>query len=136
MPRPLPPSQAEIDLIAAVVALGQEIRKWRHQSARQFEQQGQAGLVTKHDLKEMGDRIMSKISEASEAVLASLASLNGSVDGLVTDFAALNAKIDELQNSSGTVSPEDQALLDSIQSTAKALAERVKALDESMPAAA
>lgn len=63
-----------------------------------------------------------------------------SLQGLTDDVAALNKKIEELQNSSGGVTPEDQALIDDLQSQgeavaskAEALAAALKALDEQTP---
>lgn len=51
-----------------------------------------------------------------------------SVTGLTGDIAALNQKIVDLQNSPGTITPEDQALLDGLQADGNALAEKGEAL--------
>lgn len=63
-----------------------------------------------------------------------------SLQGLTDDVAALNKKIDELQNSPGSITPEDQALLDDLQSQgdnvaqkAEALATALQALDSQTP---
>lgn len=63
-----------------------------------------------------------------------------SLKGLTDDVAALNKKIEELQNSPGTITPEDQALLDDLQTQgdaaaqkAESLANALKALDEQTP---
>ncbi len=69
------------------------------------------------------------------------------IDGLVTsvtgiqgDIQTLNDKITELQNSSGTVTPEDQALLDDLETQGAAISDKLdaaaaalKALDEANP---
>ncbi len=55
------------------------------------------------------------------------------IDGLVVDLEALNKKIDELQNTPGTITPQDQALLDDIQAKSSALADRLDQLDAQTP---
>lgn len=73
--------------------------------------------------------LMSKISDYADAVKATFDSIGASVDGIAGDLAELARKIDELQNSAGSVTPEDQARLDEIQNMANALKDRVSALD-------
>ncbi len=72
---------------------------------------------------------MSKIADFSAAVNTSFGAIATAVDGLVTDIKTLNDKITDLQNSAGTVTPEDQALLDAVQAQAAAVAEKLAALD-------
>ena len=55
------------------------------------------------------------------------------IAGITGDVADLKAQIEALQNSPGTISPEDQALLDGIQTRATALADKVTALDAVTP---
>ena len=71
---------------------------------------------------------------------AAIDSLVSSVDGVKGDVEALNKKIEELQNSSGGVTPEDQALIDQLESAGDALATKMegvagslKTLDEQTP---
>lgn len=59
--------------------------------------------------------------------------INTGIDGISGDIDTLKAKILELQNTSGALTPEDTALLDDIQSMTEALAGRVTALDELNP---
>jgi outer membrane murein-binding lipoprotein Lpp len=76
---------------------------------------------------------MSKISEFADALKAQNTRLQASLDGVTSDVADLKAKIDELQNSQGQISPEDQALLDELQTSATALADKLAALDSETP---
>lgn len=86
-------------------------------------------LATKCDLKEMECRIMSKISEFGLVVNTRFDELGTAVDGVAADVAFLKTEIERLQNTPGPITPEDQAILDSIQSRADQLSEKVKALD-------
>ena len=72
---------------------------------------------------------MSAISDFAASVAAKFDAVGVSLDGIVADVGALKAKIDELQNSAGTVTPADQVLLDDIQARAAALVTRVEAID-------
>lgn len=51
-----------------------------------------------------------------------------SLAGLVGDVQTLNDKITELQNSQGGVTPEDQALIDDLQTQGEAVAAKGEAL--------
>ena len=73
---------------------------------------------------------MSAIKEFSEKVTTAFDEIGASVDGVAADVTALKAKIDELQNSPGSITPEDQALLDQIQAKATDVANKVKSLDD------
>lgn len=72
---------------------------------------------------------MATIQEFADKVNAEFDKISAAVDGLVVDVKTLNDKIAELQNSAGTVTPADQALLDDIQSKAANIASKVGALD-------
>lgn len=74
-----------------------------------------ANLATKHDLLYMERRIMSAISTWVEKVVPKL-------DSIQTGIDALQELVEELQNSPGAITPEDQALLDQIESKVNALA--------------
>lgn len=86
-------------------------------------------FITKHDLQQMENRIMSAISDYSVAVKAILDQISKAVDDLVAEIAALAAKIDQLQNSPGAITPSDQALLDGIQAQATSISTKITALD-------
>lgn len=55
------------------------------------------------------------------------------VSGLGTDIQVLNDKINELQNSPGAITPEDQALLDALQARGETIATKLEALDALTP---
>ena len=76
---------------------------------------------------------MSAISEFAERQTAFNARLHAAIDGLVGDVASLNAKIEELQNTPGEITPEDQALLDQLQAQGEELTNRLEAVDNLTP---
>lgn len=86
--------------------------------------------VTLRNLHEMKDEIMSAISDFSDRVKESFTTIGQSVDGITSDFAQLKALIEKLQNSPGSITPEDQATLDQAETQIKGIADKLKALDE------
>lgn len=88
---------------------------------------------------------MSAISDYAASVNAAFDSISTQTDGLVNSIAGVAADvtflkdtIDKLQNSPGTITPEDQALLDASQARAAGLATKLtdlaasaKGLDDS-----
>lgn len=86
-------------------------------------------LATKCDLKEMECRIMSVISQFGDQVNAKFDELGTAVDAVASDVDFLKAEIKKLQENPGPITPEDQAILDGIQSRANALSAKVAALD-------
>jgi len=72
---------------------------------------------------------MSAISDFSDRVSAKFDAIGTSVDGVVADVAFLKAKIEELQNSPGTITPADQALLDALEARVGTLSTKVADLD-------
>jgi len=92
-------------------------------------------------INSMEKRIMSKITDFATAQTAFNARIGTAIDGVATsvsgltdDVAALNAKILELQNSAGQVTPEDQALIDELQVSGEALATRAEAASQALAA--
>jgi hypothetical protein len=79
--------------------------------------------------------IMSAISDFAAKQAAHNDAIDTAVTGLQGDIKALNDKIAELQNTSGTISPEDQALLDGIEARSAAIADKIAALDALTPPA-
>lgn len=90
---------------------------------------GSARGVTKQDLNEMEARIMTAISDYAAKVQESFDKISAGIDGVQSDVTELKAEIAALQGSS-TISPDDQAALDSIAAKATALADRIQALDD------
>jgi hypothetical protein len=90
-------------------------------------------LVTKNDLREMVNRIMSAISEFASKQNAFNDRMDSAVDGLQADVTALNDKITQLQNNPGPITPEDQALLDQLQSRGETISTKLEALDALTP---
>lgn len=64
-----------------------------------------------------------------DAVNAQFTTIETAVDGVSGDVTFLKARIEELQNNPGPISPEDQALLDQVQARIGTLATRITALD-------
>lgn len=98
-------------------------------------------------LLSLGESIMSAISDFANKQTQFNIRQAAAVDSLVSSFAGvkddidgLNAKILELQNSSGPVTPQDQVLLDELQAQGEAIAAKtesvaasLKSLDEATP---
>lgn len=100
-----------------------------------------AGLATKSDLAQLGHKIMSAISDFAakqkafnERLDNAVSSVSTSVTGLQGDIQSLNDKITALQNSSGTVTPEDQALIDQLEAQGGAIADKLEAASSALTA--
>lgn len=96
---------------------------------------GNAGLVTTEQFTAGIQKIMSAISEFAARQSAFNDRLDTAVAGVSADVAALNAKIEELQNTPGEITPEDQALLDDIEARSDAITTKLEALDALTPPA-
>ena len=88
----------------------------------------------RRQLINMEARIMSAISDYAERVQVAFDAIGTGIEGVAADIAALKAKIEELQNSPGAITPEDQAILDEMEELAGTLTERITALDAENPA--
>lgn len=98
-------------------------------------------------IEEMKSEIMSAISTFlvsqkayNDQQAVAIDSLVTSITGVTKDVQTLNEKITELQNSQGGVTPEDQLLIDELQTSGAALAAKLqtavdalKAVDEATP---
>ncbi len=73
-----------------------------------------------------------KVDAAFTAIGASVDSIVASVTGVSGDVDRLKALIAQLQNSAGTVTPEDQALLDKSEAAVNALAGRVSGVKDAL----
>lgn len=100
--------------------------KWARQYADRLSGVDHKLLEISHRL----ERLMSAISDYAAKVKQSFTAISAGLDGITGDLVTLNDKITALQNSPGQVTPEDQALLNEVQTLASGLADRVKALDD------
>ena len=122
-------------LIKVVGNLAENVSKLVHLYANDLEHRSSChGSSTKHDLQEMEQRIMSAIADFAakqqafnDRQSAAVDSIVSSQAGIVGDIANLNEQIVALQNSVGGVTPEDQALIDSLQASGEALTAKVEA---------
>ncbi len=99
-------------------------------------------LLNQRQLARKLHTIMSAISdyvskqEAHNAsVDASLDAINTNVTDIVSDIGTLNDLITQLQNSSGQISADDQALLDQAEAQGQALQDKATALASAAQAA-
>lgn len=81
-----------------------------------------------------------KVDEHLEKIGTGIDDINTGIGGIDIDLQELKKLIEQLQNTPGQITPEDQALLDAIQAKAASLAEKsattaaiVKALDDLTP---
>lgn len=88
--------------------------------------------ATKLDLNQMEERIMSKITDLAVLEKNDLTAISAKLDDIVTGIAALDQKITDL--SSGGISAADQAALDDLQATSKALLAKANAISTAPPA--
>lgn len=71
---------------------------------------------------------MSQITDWAAQQEADLSTISTELDAVTTGIAALDAKIQALQNSPGTLAPDDQAALDAISAASKALVAKAAAI--------
>ena len=86
-------------------------------------------LATKLGLKKLEGKIMSKISEFAVRQNAFNDRMDVAVTDLQGDVKTLNDTIVALQATSGSISTEDQSLLDQIEVRASGIADKLDALD-------
>lgn len=99
----------------------------RHASS----QTGTNSILIRMDTME--DNIMSAISDFAAKQNAFNDRIDTAVQGLTGDVTALKDEITKLQNSPGTITPEDQASLDAIQARTDAITTKLEALDALTP---
>lgn len=76
---------------------------------------------------------MSKIAEFAATMNAFTDRQDAAVAAVQADVMWLKDKIDQIQNTPGEVTAEDQALLDAIQARTAAVADKLEALDAMTP---
>ncbi len=79
------------------------------------------------------EKIMSAISDFADKMSAHNNQVDAAIEGLQGDVGSLKQQITDLQNSQGTITPEDQALLDGIEAKAAVIADKLTALDSLTP---
>lgn len=84
-------------------------------------------------ITQLGEKIMSAISDFAAKMTTFFDQQDAAISDLQGDVANLNAQIAALQNSSGTITPDDQALLDGIQTRGQAVSDKLTALDAITP---
>ncbi len=96
---------------------------------------------TKQDLIEIGNQIMSAISDFAAKQAAFNKRTSDAIDGVVAgvtgltgDIQSLDDKITALQNSPGAITPEDQKLLDDITTQSSANADKAEAVKSAVDA--
>lgn len=92
-----------------------------------------SSLLLFDKLNQLKSNIMSAISTFAAKQQEFNDKIDAAVTGLTEDIKTLNDKIEELQNSAGGVTPEDQALLDNIEARSDAIAQKLEALDNLTP---
>lgn len=104
-------------------------------------------FATKQDLDRMEHRMSSKIADFAAAQAnfntrqgAAIDQVVAATAGITADVQALKDKIQQLQDSAGQITPEDQALLDQVQTQAEAVSNKLeqagtalKGLDDATP---
>jgi len=78
---------------------------------------------------------MSAISDYAARVETSFARMTAAVQAIGADVAWLKAKIEELQTTPGPISPEDQAILDQMETRVGELADALDGVDALTPPA-
>lgn len=92
------------------------------------------GDVAAHaDIIQRLEKIMSAISDFADKVNAHNDKMDEAIGGLTGDVKSLKDQIAALQNSPGTITPEDQAKLDAIEQRAGVIADKLAALDALTP---
>ena len=89
-----------------------------------------------HLINERYSQIMSAISDFNDKLKAFFDRQDTAITDLQGDVKSLQDQIAALQNSTGTITPEDQALLDGITTRVSAVSDKLDALDALTPPAA
>jgi hypothetical protein len=90
-------------------------------------------IVSREDLKISEEKIMSTIAQFVAKQNAIADRQDKAIAALQADIGTLNGLISELQNSIGVITPEDQALLDSLEARGNVIADKLDALDALTP---
>lgn len=113
--------------------LVESINALAHELCEDRRSRGSDNNAVLYRIAQLEIHIMSKISEFADKQKTFNDQVGAAIDGISADIKGLNDKITELQNSAGTVTPEDQALLDDLQARGQVLADKAAALDAATP---
>lgn len=94
---------------------------------------GSARHVTLDDLTNIETKLMSAISEFAARVQAHQDKIDAAISDVAGDVADLKSLVEQLQGTSGQITPEDQGLLDQIETKAGAAASKLEALAAEHP---
>jgi len=86
-----------------------------------------------HLINERFDKVMSAIADFGVKLTAFFDRQDTAITDLQGDVKNLQDQIAALQNSTGTITPEDQAVLDGIQARASTISDKLDALDALTP---
>jgi len=117
----------ESELIRQISALLEHMKS----DAADCKSRGEA--ATKQDLQTMETKIMSAISDFATKQNAFNDRQDTAIAALQADVTNLNEQIAALQATAGTITAEDQALLDGIQARGSAISDKLEALDAQTP---
>lgn len=127
--QPAPPTLPE-----AIILLGAGLRAELHHVAVALQSLGSGSAGVTPEQFNLGiQKIMSVISDFAERLAAHNARVETALTGLSEDVAALKAKIEELQNTPGGITAEDQELLNQIEVQVGSVADRLEGLDQMTP---
>lgn len=104
-----------------------------HLKAELLELWSRHSPVSRADLLKVERHIMSAISDFAAKQNAFNDRMDTAITGLQGDVKTLNDLIEKLQNSAGQITPEDQALLDQIETRSDGIATKLEALDALTP---
>jgi predicted nucleic acid-binding Zn-ribbon protein len=123
-------------LIEKLSELVHALDRDREQREREHEwTKAHLGLATKSDLQQLEHKIMSAISDFADKQNEFNTRIDNAITDLQGDVKNLTDQITALQNSAGTITPADQALLDGIQKRTSTIADKLDALDALTPPA-
>jgi hypothetical protein len=111
----------------------QGLKKLGEEQKNEFKWFKSQEFITKKDLKETERNIMSKISEFAVSQSLFQDRIDVAITDLQGDVQSLDNTIAALQATSGSITAEDQALLDNIQARTSTIADKLDALDALTP---
>jgi hypothetical protein len=106
--------------------------EWRRWNLFHLQQLGRIEYLLRWNLKRTG-KIMTAIADFATKQNAHNDKIDAAVAGVSADIQALKDLITQLQNSPGTITPEDQVTLDALEKKAGETADKLDALDQLTP---